>query len=142
MKKVQQGFTLIELMIVIAIIGILAAIALPAYQQYTMKARFSEVVMATSSVKTAMELCAQTKGGIGLGLCVPSTDSDVTAAEAGAASGVQVTSVAAADTGIITATPAASNGFLVTDLYTLTPTFANGAITWAKGGACVTKGYC
>ncbi len=59
MKK-QSGFTLIELMIVVAIVAILAAVALPAYQTYTQKARFSEVVAATGPVKTAVELCFQT----------------------------------------------------------------------------------
>ena len=59
MKKIQQGFTLIELMIVIAIIGILASVALPAYSNYTNKAAFSEVVLATSSVKADVEVCAQ-----------------------------------------------------------------------------------
>jgi type IV pilus assembly protein PilA len=54
MKRVQQGFTLIELMIVVAIIGILAAVALPAYQDYTKKAQMSEVVLAASSCRTSV----------------------------------------------------------------------------------------
>ena len=55
--KRQSGFTLIELMIVVAIVAILAAIALPAYQSYTKKARFSEVVAATGAAKTGVEVC-------------------------------------------------------------------------------------
>ncbi len=54
MKMVQKGFTLIELMIVVAIIGILAAVALPAYQDYTVKARVSEVILAASSCRTSI----------------------------------------------------------------------------------------
>ncbi|MDR2208152.1 MAG: pilin [Azoarcus sp.] len=59
MKKIQQGFTLIELMIVVAIIGILAAVALPAYQDYTARARVSEVIMAASACRTVITEASQ-----------------------------------------------------------------------------------
>ena len=65
MKKVQQGFTLIELMIVVAIIGILAAIAIPQYQNYVMRAKWSNVITSTESIKTAMAECTQNNGGDG-----------------------------------------------------------------------------
>jgi len=61
-KQVQKGFTLIELMIVVAIIGILAAVALPAYQDYTVRARVSELILAGSSAKTGLSEGMQTFG--------------------------------------------------------------------------------
>ncbi len=64
--KMQKGFTLIELMIVVAIIGILAAIALPAYQDYTVRAKVSEAVIACSSAKSAMSEGFQSDGVTGL----------------------------------------------------------------------------
>src|SRR5690606_6768516 len=66
MKKVQQGFTLIELMIVIAIIGILAAVALPAYQDYTIRAKMSEVILAASACRTTITEVYQSKSGTAL----------------------------------------------------------------------------
>ena len=66
MKKVQQGFTLIELMIVIAIIGILAAVALPAYQDYTVRSKISELMLAASSPKTLVSEAFQSDGLTGV----------------------------------------------------------------------------
>ncbi len=137
MKKVQAGFTLIELMIVVAIIGILAAIALPAYQTYTAKAKFSEVVLATSALKTAVELCAMSDGG--LGNCVSSKNNDVKAALAGAAGGPNVSTVVVSASGVIKATGASTVGG---KSYKLTPSLANGAVTWSQAGSCGAAGYC
>ncbi len=64
MRTLHKGFTLIELMIVVAIIGILAAVALPAYQDYTIRARVSELLLAASSARTAFTESAQNNNGL------------------------------------------------------------------------------
>jgi type IV pilus assembly protein PilA len=142
-KKTQQGFTLIELMIVVAIIGILASIALPAYQTYTKKARFSEIVMAATAPKTAVEVCAQAQGivsGTSITGCnggSAGVPADISVASGGVAS---VTTTAA---GKITVVPVQTNGLVTGDDYILTPTpDATGKLNWAVTGGCVGKGYC
>ncbi|MFT6916106.1 MAG: type IV pilus assembly protein PilA [Motiliproteus sp.] len=139
MKNVQKGFTLIELMIVVAIIGILAAIALPAYQTYTNKAKFSEVILATSAVKTAVEVEYQTNKTAIASLAAAN---GVAASITGAANGQYVASVAMAASGLVTATAIATGG-LTSETYTLMPTLnATGTISWATGGTCGAAGYC
>lgn len=127
MRKVQQGFTLIELMIVVAIIGILAAVALPAYQDYTVRARVSEAVVQSSAAKLAVAETAASLGGL----------ANVTAANSGFAftadATTNVASITIEDaTGIITVTTR-DTGADVDPVFTLTPTAgatADDPLTW------------
>ncbi|MEI8236673.1 MAG: prepilin-type N-terminal cleavage/methylation domain-containing protein [Methylococcaceae bacterium] len=129
----QQGFTLIELMIVVAIIGILASIAVPSYQTYVKKAKFSEVVMATSTAKTGVELCFQTLAA--LTECDDSKNGINTVGASG-----YLLSISTTD-GVITATAASTNG-LNGETYIMTPTINTGKVTWINSGTCVTAGLC
>ena len=138
-QQSQKGFTLIELMIVIAIIGILAAIALPQYQTYTKKARFSEVVLAASSAKGLVDVCFQTRGAGDLDNC--DTPALVGLDTTGAAAGTHVLSVTVGDAGVVTAVGADT----VDDVnYILNPTVASGTLTWAQDPAstCIAAGLC
>lgn len=149
MNKLQQGFTLIELMIVIAIIGILASIALPAYQTYTNKAKFSEVVLATSNVKSEVEICGQTKATTAdfATVCIPGGTSAT-----GQASGVvdvgasgYVASVTTVTSGSnVKVTGTSQNIGTTGETYIITATLTTkGQVTWVQaGGSCEAKGWC
>jgi type IV pilus assembly protein PilA len=138
LQKVQKGFTLIELMIVVAIIGILAAVALPAYSKYTDKAKFTEVILSASAAKAAVDICAQNLGTVtGCDGGSNGIPPDVAAGSADK----YADSVTTAN-GIISAVPKAFGGVTAAETYVLTPTFGAGKVTWAVSGGCTTKGLC
>lgn len=132
----QRGFTLIELMIAIVIVGILSAIAFPSYQHYLRRAHYGEIVAATAPYRAAVGECVHRIGGlIGCNAGTNQIPAAITAT-VGVVAGLSVTN------GVITVTPVAVNGILATDTYILTPRMsATGIVTWIASGGGVTNGY-
>ncbi len=125
-RNVQKGFTLIELMIVVAIIGILAAVALPAYQDYTVRAKVSELVLAASGFKTSVAEKAASDGSLA------NAGAGLTVQPIGKVVGGSVT-----DGGVITIigdSTASSVGQDVTIVLTPSMDTATGTVTWACAG--------
>ena len=127
-SKLQQGFTLIELMIVVAIIGILAAVALPAYQDYTIRAKVSELLLAASSQRTQLSEKYQTDPSNTTGFGVGATIAVVGKVATGLVDDAGTIVVTGAATGT-------STGASVTVTMTASPNSATGTMTWSCVGA-------
>ena len=126
-RSIQKGFTLIELMIVVAIIGILAAVALPAYQDYTVRAKASEVILAASSAKTSIAEAANSLSALPASASVTISSQTSTYVSGVTWNGSAITVDAKGDNNI-------SGSTIV-----MTGTYQSGQVTWACGGTILNK---
>ena len=135
-RSMQKGFTLIELMIVVAIIGILAAVALPAYQDYTVRAKVSEVILAASSAKTSVAESAQ------INSTMPTAASLVVDTQASKFVSSVVYSQTSTSVGVVTVTTTAADSKISGVTVFMTGTLAaNGQVIWVCGPGTINTKY-
>ena len=152
-NNTQKGFTLIELMIVVAIIGILASIALPAYKTYTDRAKFTEVVLASTPAKTAVDICIQT--GTSCSTLTNGTSNGWDASDNVKSVAVTTQMEDTTDDDVDNPTPVDGADIVITVTaegnfgsnsaeytYILTATPENGSASWVPSGTCLEAGLC